>query len=85
MVLLLALASAKRVGDLAALSIHLSCMVFSEDKQGVTLTPNPVYLPKIITSGCKSLVIVPPHPPPPPLLSAQKMRNIFTHSPLMLI
>ena len=55
--LLLALASAKRVGDLCALSVHPSCLSFSQDGGMVCLWPNPAFQPKVITSDFRSRVI----------------------------
>lgn len=55
--LLLALSSTKRVGDLCALSVHPSCMSFSQDGGLVHLWPNPAFRPKVITSDFRSRVI----------------------------
>lgn len=55
--LLLALSSAKRVGDLCALSVHPSCISFSQDGGLVHLWPNPAFHPKVITSDFRSRVI----------------------------
>ena len=51
--LLLALTSAKRVGNLHAFSVHPSCTQFSPD--GFTLCPNVAYLPKIIPTAYTSM------------------------------
>lgn len=56
-VVLLALSSAKRVGDLCALSVHPSCISFSQDGGLVHLWPNPAFHPKVITSDFRSRVI----------------------------
>ena len=47
--LLLALASAKRVGELQALSVSPDCLRWKADGSGVDLWPNPAFLPKVIT------------------------------------
>ncbi len=44
--LLLALTSAKREGDLHALSVHPCCTQYTSDGAKVTLCPNAAYLPK---------------------------------------
>ncbi|GAA6095931.1 uncharacterized protein LOC125138511, partial [Tachysurus ichikawai] len=63
--LLLALASAKRVGDLHALSVHSSCTQFSLTGDKVLLRPNPAFVPKCLpafTLGAIELSAF--HPPP---------------------
>ena len=55
--LLLALASAKRAGELCALSVQPSCLSFSEDGGLVHLWPNPGFQPKVISSAFRSRVI----------------------------
>ena len=65
--LLLALASAKRVGDLCALSVADSCLSIAGDASMATLRPNPTFVPKVVTSAYRSRVItldgfsLPPH------------------------
>ncbi|XP_053351317.1 uncharacterized protein LOC128520900 [Clarias gariepinus] len=54
--LLLALASAKRVGDLHALSVHPSCTQFAANGLKVTLQPNAAYVPKIVSTDYSSMV-----------------------------
>ncbi|XP_063350743.2 uncharacterized protein LOC134642723 [Pelmatolapia mariae] len=54
-VLLLALASAKRVGDLHALSVHPACTQFSPDGHKVVLRPNAAYFPKIMPAPYSSM------------------------------
>ncbi|XP_032363038.1 LOW QUALITY PROTEIN: uncharacterized protein LOC116675032 [Etheostoma spectabile] len=49
-VLLLALASAKRVGDIHALSVHPSCTQFAPGRVRVLLKPNPAFVPKVVGS-----------------------------------
>ena len=48
---LLAIASAKRVGELHALSVSDSCLRWNSDGSGVTLWPNPAFLPKVLSSS----------------------------------
>lgn len=65
--LLLALTSAKRVGDLSALSVAPSCLRIQGDGSSAILRPNPAFTPKSITSSFRSRVITldgffpPPH------------------------
>ena len=47
---LLAIASAKMVGELQAPSVHESCCRFLLGNTGVVLRPNPVFLPKVLTN-----------------------------------
>jgi hypothetical protein len=49
-VLLLALSSLKRVGDLQALSISPSCMDFAPGLVKVLLRPRPDYIPKVASN-----------------------------------
>ena len=53
--LLLALTSAKPVGNLQTLSVHPSCTQFTLDGSNVTLCPNAAYLPKIIPTAYSSM------------------------------
>ncbi|KAL3966727.1 ryanodine receptor 1 [Sarotherodon galilaeus] len=53
--LLLALASAKRVGDLHALSVHPACTQFSPDGHKVVLRPNAAYFPKVMPASYSSM------------------------------
>ncbi len=46
--LLLALASAKRVSDIHAFSVHSACLQFMSGDAGVLLKPNPAFMPKIV-------------------------------------
>lgn len=48
---LLAMASAKRVGELHALSVSHECLQWSPGDSGVTLWPNPSFLPKVLPSS----------------------------------
>lgn len=55
--LLLALASAKRVGELHALSVHQDLCRFLPEDAGVVLRPNPIFFPKVFTGHCSNLDI----------------------------
>jgi len=55
--LLLALTSARRVSELAALSVHPSCLLSRGDRSGATLRPNPSFVPKSRRSSFRSRVI----------------------------
>lgn len=46
---LLAIVSAKRVGELHALSVSPSCLRWSPDGTGVTLWPNTAFVPKVLS------------------------------------
>ncbi|XP_073671778.1 uncharacterized protein [Paramisgurnus dabryanus] len=48
---LLAITSAKRVGELHALSVSNSCLRWNSDGSGVTLWPNTAFLPKVLSSS----------------------------------
>ncbi|KAK7895505.1 hypothetical protein WMY93_020830 [Mugilogobius chulae] len=48
---LLAMASARRVGELQALSVHESCCRWNSDGSGVTLWPDPSFVPKVPSSS----------------------------------
>ena len=48
-VFLLAIASAKRVSELHALSVCASCLRWHPDGSGVTLWPNAAFLPKVLS------------------------------------
>ncbi|XP_029937836.1 uncharacterized protein LOC115380768 [Myripristis murdjan] len=56
-VLLLALASAKRVSDIHALSTHPSCAQFAPGDVRMTLKPNPAFVPKVVGS-CSPIDLV---------------------------
>lgn len=49
--LLLALVSAKRVGDIQALSVNPACMQFLMGDSKVLLKPNPAFVPKVFNPG----------------------------------
>ncbi|KAK7905173.1 hypothetical protein WMY93_017780 [Mugilogobius chulae] len=55
--LLLALASAKRVSDIHALSVSTSCMQFIRGGSKVLLKPNPAFMPKVFNPTLSCLPI----------------------------
>ncbi|XP_053296886.1 uncharacterized protein LOC128456655 [Pleuronectes platessa] len=61
--LLLALATAKRVSDIHALSVHPACMRFTPGNLGVTLRPNPAFVPKVV-KPCSPVELSAFQPPP---------------------
>ncbi len=65
-VLLLALTSLKRVGDLQAFSDSETCMDFAPGLVKVTLRPRPGYIPKVLSTSFRSQVVTLHsfHPPP---------------------
>lgn len=62
---LLAIVSAKRVGELHAFSVSPSCLRWSPDGSGVTLWPNPAFIPKILSSHCNEPLRLARFKPPP--------------------
>nr|XP_055023529.1 uncharacterized protein LOC129413761 [Misgurnus anguillicaudatus] len=56
-VLLLALASAKRIGDLHALSVNAECLQFGPGDCNVTLKPKAGYVPKSLSTPFRAQVI----------------------------
>lgn len=46
---LLAMATARRVGELHALSVSDSCLRWNSDGSGVAMWPNPAFFPKVMT------------------------------------
>jgi len=56
-VLLLALASAKRLSDMHALSVSPACAQFTPGNTRMVLKPNPVFVPKVVGS-CSPIVLV---------------------------
>ncbi len=56
-VLLLALTSLKRVGDLQAFSVSETCMDFPPGLVKVTLRPRPGYIPKVLSTSFRSQVV----------------------------
>ena len=64
--LLLALASAKRVSDIHALSVNPSCMQFLMGDSKVLLKPNPAFVPKVFNPALsyRPIELSAFHPPP---------------------
>nr|XP_061814201.1 uncharacterized protein LOC133604909 [Nerophis lumbriciformis] len=63
---LLAVASAKRVGELHALSVSPSCMFWHPEGSGVTLWPNVAFMPKVLAgSRCNRPLRLARYRPPP--------------------
>ncbi len=56
-VLLLALTSLKRVGDLQAFSVSETCMDFAPGLVKITLRPRPGYIPKVLSTSFRSQVV----------------------------
>ena len=54
---LLAMCSARRVGELHALSVEEECMVWKPEGAGVRLWPNPFFLPKVLSTQAINQVI----------------------------
>ncbi len=71
-VLLLALTSLKRVGDLQAFSVSETCMDFGLVK--VTLRPRPGYIPKVLSTSFRSQVVTLHSFHPPPFASSEDER-----------
>ena len=65
---LLAVTSAKRIGELHALSVHADCFYVKPDGAGIVLRPNPAFVPKILSAQNLNQVLNqaldPFHPPP---------------------
>ena len=61
--LLMALATAKRVSEIHALSVHPACMRFTAGNLGVTLRPNPAFVPKVV-KPCSPVELSAFQPPP---------------------
>ncbi|XP_029958238.1 uncharacterized protein LOC115396492 [Salarias fasciatus] len=64
--LLLALASAKRVSDIHALSVNPACMQFFMGGHKVLLKPNPAFVPKVFNQATsyRPIELAPFYPPP---------------------
>ncbi|KAK7910458.1 hypothetical protein WMY93_015142 [Mugilogobius chulae] len=76
--ILLALASAKRAGDLCALSVHPTCLSFGAEDGLLELWPNPAFLPKVVTSAFRSRVIrIRPFFPPPHSSESDARRHLL--------
>ena len=54
---LLAVCSARRVGELHALSVDEECLVWKPEDAGVRLWPNPFFLPKVLSTVAINQVI----------------------------
>ena len=74
--LLLALVSAKRVGDMQALSVSPSCLQFSIAGDKVVIRPNAAYTPKVVTTPFRNQMIELAVFSPPPFASAEEKRLI---------
>lgn len=77
-VLLLALASAKRIGEIHALSVHRACMQFSPGNTSVSMQPNPAFIPKVLGS-CSPINLVAFYPPP---FSSEEHRRLHNLCPV---
>ncbi len=73
-VLLLALTSLKRVGDLQAFSVSETCMDFAPGLVKVTLRPKPGYIPKVLSTSFRSQVVTLHSFHPPPFASSEDER-----------
>ncbi len=73
-VLLLALTSLKRVGDLRAFSVSETCMDFAPGLVKVTLRPRPGYIPKVLSTSFRSQVVTLHSFHPPPFASSEDER-----------
>ncbi len=73
-VLLLALTSLKRVGDLQAFSVSEMCMDFAPGLVKVTLRPRPGYIPKVLSTSFRSQVVTLHSFHPPPFASSEDER-----------
>ncbi|XP_056093378.1 uncharacterized protein LOC130072339 [Rhinichthys klamathensis goyatoka] len=75
--LLLALASAKRVSELHALSVHPSCTKFSLSGDKVSLKPNPAFMPKCFPAFTSEVLELSAfHPPPFTSLEDQRLNAL---------
>ena len=72
--LLLALTSAKRVGDMQALSVSPLCLQFSIAGDRVVMRPNAAYTPKVVATPFRNQVIELAVFSPPPFASAEEER-----------
>ncbi len=73
-VLLLALTSLKRVGDLQAFSVSETCMDFAPGLVKVTLRPRPGYITKVLSTSFRSQVVTLHSFHPPPFASSEDER-----------
>lgn len=76
--LLLALASAKRISEIHALSVHQACIRFSPGGERVSLRPNPAFIPKVIGS-LSPIELVAFYPPPH---SSEEQRRLHALCPV---
>ncbi|KAK0148967.1 Intraflagellar transport protein 74 [Merluccius polli] len=60
---MLAIVTAKRIGELHALSVHEECCRFLPDDAGVVLRPNPAFHPKVWSDSSQSFELHPFNPP----------------------
>ncbi|XP_026133283.1 uncharacterized protein LOC113112099 [Carassius auratus] len=75
--LLLALASAKRVSELHAFSVHPSCTKFSLSRDMVSLRPNPAFMPKCLPAFTSEVLELSAfHPPPFSSLEDEKLNAL---------
>ena len=72
--LLLALVSAKRIGDMQALSVSPSCLQFSIAGDKVVMRPNAAYIPKVLTTPFRNQMIELAVFSPPPFASVEEER-----------
>ena len=72
--LLLALVSAKRIGEMQALSVSPSCLQFSVAGDKVVMRPNAAYTPKVVATPFRNQVIELAVFSPPPFASAEEER-----------
>ncbi len=73
-VLLLALTSLKRVGDLQPFSVSETCMDFAPGLVKVTLRPRPGYISKVLSTSFRSQVVTLHSFHPPPFASSEDER-----------
>ena len=69
--LLLALVSAKRIGDMQALSVSPLCLKFSVAGDKVVMRPNAAYTPKVVATPFRNQVIELAVFSPPPFASGR--------------
>lgn len=81
--LLLALASAKRVSELHALSVHPSCSKFSLSGDKVFLKPNPAFMPKCFPAFTSEVLELSAFHPPPFYLSRGSEAERSVSSPCL--
>ncbi|XP_024865142.1 uncharacterized protein LOC108244802 [Kryptolebias marmoratus] len=72
--LLLALTTAKRVGELHALSVSPTCLQWAPGLSKVCLRPNPAFVPKVMETSYRCSMVELPAFHPPPFSSAEEER-----------